>query len=70
MDKILFENVLRLTDLHPAMQRRVAERRARRGVRGQVAPIHSGNRHMERQLRAERMAEISLEAGLVAVALP
>lgn len=70
MENILFENVMRLTDLHPAMQRRVAERRARRGVGGQAVPIHRGNRQMERQLRAERMAEISLEAGLVAVALP
>ena len=70
MDKILFENVLRLKDLHPSMRRRIEDRRSRRLVRGQAIPIHPYHRRMESQMRAERIAEISLEIGLVAVVLP
>lgn len=62
MDKILFENVLKLSDLHPDVQQRIKARRARRcgGVQRHVQA-------MERRLRAERIAEISLEVGLVAL---
>ena len=70
MDKILFENVLSLKDLHPSMQRRIEGCRLRRGVRGHAATRHPCNHHLEAQMRAERIAEISLETGLVSVSLP
>lgn len=66
MDKILFENVLKLSDLHPAMQRRLTDRRQRRKATSNKQP----QRSLEQRLWGERVAEIGFEVGLVRVVLP